>query len=287
MLAMAALVLSACGGGGSDATTSAAQGTISGFASKGPVSGATVRAFAIGNGGMGAQIGSAMTDAQGAFTVSIGDFAGSVMLQMIGGAYTDEATGIAMPMASGDAMTAAMPSVSAGVATTGVQLTPVTSMAQAMSQTMSGGMTDTNIAAANAALGNYFMVGDILHTEPMNPLVAGSGAQASQSAMNYGMTLAAMSQYAKSQGMGASSGMVTAMMTDASDGVMDGRAAAGQVGMGGGMMSGGMMSPNAGTTDLANAMTEFMSSTMNRSGVAAANMASLMQQLRNADGRMH
>ncbi len=67
------------------------------------------------------------------------------------------------------------------------------------------------------------MVSDILHIQPMNPLVAGSGSAASQDAINYGMAMAAMSQYAKGQGMSASSAIVTAMMNDASDGMMDGR----------------------------------------------------------------
>jgi hypothetical protein len=66
-------------------------------------------------------------------------------------------------------------------------------------------------------------VTDILHTVPMNPMVTGSGSAATQNQKNYGMSIAAMSQYAKTQGMTtSSSGMVTAMMNDASDGVMDG-----------------------------------------------------------------
>ena len=40
------------------------------------------------------------------------------------------------------------------------------------------------------------MVTDILHNVPMNPLVSGSGNAANQDAINYGMTLAAMSQLA-------------------------------------------------------------------------------------------
>ena len=57
ILAMALGVLSstalvACGGAGSDSgpSTSPTSGTIAGTATKGPVSGATVRAYAINNG---------------------------------------------------------------------------------------------------------------------------------------------------------------------------------------------------------------------------------------------
>ena len=286
---VAALLLAGCGGGGSsgiDATTPSAQGTMSGNVVKGPVSGATVKAFAVSGGTMGSQVSSATTDANGAFTMSMGDYAGPVMLQMSGGTYTDEATGAFMAMGTGDMMTAVLPTVAAGSAVTGVEVTPLTAMAQAMAARMAGGLTDANIAAANTAVGNYFMVGDILHTQPMNPLVAGSGAGATQAMMNYGMTLAAMSQYAKSAGMTASSGFVTAMMNDASDGVIDGKTGSTPVTMGGGMMGGSMMQPDAGRTGLATAMTDFMNSSSNRSGVASTNMTTLMQQLMNSGGQM-
>jgi hypothetical protein len=296
--AAAALLLFGCGGGdGGDALPAATQGTISGSVVKGPVSGATVSAFGLSGGAKGAQLATAATDAQGAFTMSIGAYSGPVMLQMSGGTYTDEATGATMTMAAGDLMTAVLPSMAAGSSVNGIQVTPVTTMAQAMAMNLAGGMTEANAAAANAALGNYFMAGDILHTQPMNPLVAGSGVAASQASMNYGMTLAAMSQYAKSAGLPTSSSVVTAMMNDASDGIMDGRMAGNQIAMGGGMMSGGMMSggtptngmmsADAGRAGLAAAMAGFMNSSANKSGLTMADMAALMQQMQGSDGRMH
>jgi hypothetical protein len=291
LAAAAALMLAGCGGGGSsDVAAATAPGTLSGQAVKGPVSGAAVRAFAVSGGTTGAQVASAVTDANGAFTMPLGSHAGPMLLQVSGGSYTDEATGRAMAMGAGDMMTAVVPA-GTGSALAGIQVTPLTAMAQAMAQHMAGGLTDANIAAANAAVGRYFMVDDILHTPPMNPLVSGSGAGASQATMNYGMTLAAMSQYAQGTGMPASSGFVTAMMNDASDGVLDGRAAGTPVAMGGGMMGGGtmgggMMEMDAGRVGLALAMIDFMNSTFNRSGVTAAAMTSLMQQLRDGSGHL-
>ena len=96
------------------APTSGVNGTITGTAMKGPVSGATVTAFAINSGVMGAQIGTGTTDAQGNFTMAIGAYSGPVMLRMSGGTYTDEATGAAMTMQSGDIMTSMMPQAIAG-----------------------------------------------------------------------------------------------------------------------------------------------------------------------------
>jgi hypothetical protein len=274
----------------------AAGATLSGTVFDGPVSRATVMAFAINNGAMGAQIASVGTDGQGNFNLPLGNYTGPVMLQVFGGVYTDEATGSIMTtmMASGNAVSAVMPTVAVNANLTGIWITPVTSMAQARARGMSGGMTDANIVAANKAMGDYFLITDILHTQPMNPMVAGAGASAGQEARNYGMTLAAISQYAKSLNMANSSAMITAMMSDAFDGVMDGKYGASQISMstGGGMMGGGMMGggttmpQTAGTSGLAEAMTSYMTSAANASGITAADMAALIQKLTVSNGKI-
>ena len=290
MVALAAtLPLAACGGGGSiDAVVgSGGTGFINGTVVKGPVGNATVTAYALAGGNPGAMVGSATTDARGNFSMAIGGHAGPVLLQASGGTYTDEATGTAMSLVPGDVMTAALPGVAAGTTTGGIQVTPLTAMAQAFAQQMSGGMTEANIAAANTALGNYFSVADIVHVQPMNPLLAGSGAGASVDARNYGMTLAAMSQYARNINMSASSALVTAMMNDAADGVMDGRKGGVQISMPmGGMMGNSMMAASAGTSGLAAAMTSFMNSSANVSGTGAADMAALIQKLTASGGHL-
>jgi hypothetical protein len=294
-LAAATLLAAACGGSSNSSgpvanptATPSAIGTVSGTAVKGPVTGATVTAYAVANGAKGNAIGSATTDGQGRFTVTIGSYAGPVMMEMTGGSYTDEATGATMPMATGDVLRAVMPAVAAGATTSGLCLSPLTSMAQARAQAMPGGMTDANVTAANGAVGGYFMVGDILYTMPMDPLVQGSGAAATQDARNYGMAMAAMSQSAHTLGMPSSSGMVTAMMDDATDGVMNGMMGATQISMSGmgGMMGGAMMQPMTGTASLATAMTQFMTSAMNRSGVTATQMQPLVDHLASSNGTL-
>jgi len=279
------LLLFGCGGSGTT-PTGGGNGTISGRAVYGQMNGATVKAYGINNGAAGAQIGSATSDAQGNFSVSIGTYSGPVMLQVSGGTYTDVATGATMTMQSGDVMTSVMPSIAAGSSTTGIMVTPVTSMAQARAQNMAGGMMDANITAANAAMASYFSMSDILHTSPMDPLMSGSGAGATQDAKNYGMTIAAMSQYAAGLGMPHSCGIVTAMMDDAADGVMNGMMGSTAVSMSGmgGMMGAGMMQANTGTSGLANAMTQFMTSAMNKSGVTVSDMQPLITKLTTSNG---
>ncbi len=276
-------LLYGCGGGGSSATTpggtTGANGMISGTAVKGPISGGTVTAYAITNGTMGMQLASGATDSQGNFNILVGDYAGSIMLQMGGGTYVDEATGVTVSMAPGDVMTAVMTTLSTGSTVTGIQVTPLTSMAQAMANNMAGGMMDVNITAANTAIGNYFIVNDILHTPPMSPLVSGSSGTATQDMKNYGMAIAAMSQSAKDMGMTSSSNMVTAMMNDASDGVMNGLMGGTPVMMGGMMAGSSMMTTTAGTSGLATEMATFMTSTLNKSGVTAGDMTALMNKL--------
>jgi hypothetical protein len=270
------------GGGGGMTSTS-----VSGTVFNGPMTQATVTAFAIDNGMPGARIASVTTDPQGNFTMPLGNYSGAVMLQTSGGTYVDEATGTTMTMGAGDLMSAVMPAVASGTAASGVWLTAMTSMAQARAAGMAGGMTDINIAAANTAVGNYFSVGDILKTRPMDPTVAGPGTDASQDARNYGMSLAAMSQYAENLNMSVSSAMVTAMTSDAADGIMDGMRGRSPISMStGGMMGGGNMSPTAGAGGLAAAMTTFMNSAVNASGMTAADMAALIQKLANCDGRI-
>ncbi len=299
LLAMAVALVAGCGGGGGgDGTTattsSSGSGAISGTTVKGPVSGATVVAFALNaDGTKGSQIGSAQTDGQGNFFMSVGNHSGPVMLQMSGGNYMDEATGSPMSMDPNDVMTCVISQMPAGSTESGIQITPLTSMAQMMAQNMPGGMTEANINQANRAMGRYFNVNDILTTHPIDPTVNGSGVGATQDMRNYGMTIGAMSQYAKNIGMPHSSGMVTAMMNDASDGRMNGMMTGQggmmgnfQIEMGGGMMGGTMMPADAGTRGLADAIAQFINSPMNKSGLTAQDMQGLINKLATSNGQL-
>jgi hypothetical protein len=249
------------------------------------------------DGTKGRQIGSAQTDGQGNFSMLVGNHSGPVMLQMMGGNYMDEATGSLMSMDPNNVMTCVISQITAGSTMGGIQITPLTSMAQSMAMNMSGGMNQMNITQANSAIGSYFGVNNILTTNPMDPSVNGSGSSATGDMRNYGLCLAAMSQYAKNMGMSHSSGMVTAMMNDATDGHMDGmmvNAGSGmgggmmgstQIEMGGGMMGETMMSPDAGKKGLANAMAQFINSPLNRSGLTMQDMQDLINKLSASNGQ--
>ncbi len=278
LLAALNVALNGCTGG---------QTTITGAAIKGPVSGANVMAFGVGpDGTKGTQVGAATTDDSGDFQMQLGNYSGALMLEMTGGSFNDEATGTHMGMGATDLMTVVLPNVPTGSVLTGVQITPLTSMAQRMAQNMPGGMTQANIMQSNSAMGDYFGVSDITSVHPMDPTVPGSGANVDQDERDYGMAIAAMSEYASSMRMTTSSGMVTAMMNDASDGVMNGMMGASGIDMGGmgGMTHGMMMPADAGTSGMATAMMSFVSSPQNRSGVTLQEMQPLIDKLQTSTG---
>jgi hypothetical protein len=293
VLAMSASLLAGCGGGGGNGASSGGvvpptTGTLTGTATKGPVGSATVKAFAINNGTRGSELGSATTDAGGNFTMTMGAYSGPVMLQVHGGSYLDEATGMRMNMLDADELTCVVPelTVTAGLTTAGIQVTPLTAMAQAWAEHMTGGMTAANAMLANSHIGAAYVGpgADIVMMHPIDPTVAGSANGASIEAKNYGMILAAMSQSAHDLGMTtSSSAMVTAMLNDASDGIMNGRMNGTAINMNGmgGMMGGGSMMTTAGTSQLATSMAAFINNTtMNRSGVTTvAEMQTLMNQM--------
>jgi hypothetical protein len=279
--------------GGGTSPPPAGSGTVAGTVFMGGVRSGAIAAYAIDGGMMGPLLGTSSVTPSGSFAIAVGGHAGPILLRMTGGTFVDEATGTTMSMRTSDVVTSALPSFEAGSAVTGVQVTPLTSMAQARAQYMAGGMSAANVAAANTAVGAYFDVGDILTTRPMDPAVTGSGAAADLGAKNYGMIVAGISQYASAIGMTSSSApMFTAMARDASDGVMNGMAGSTQIsmgGMGGGMMGGGTMggSPmpaNAGTAGLAAATTTFAGSSRNASGVPIADLQPLIDELNASNG---
>jgi hypothetical protein len=274
-----------------DGTFMSGNGMVSGTAFNGTVQEATVTAYAVVNGSMGSRIASVTTDTDGNFSLPLGAYEGPVMLRMSGGTYTDLATAATRTMSPDTMMTALIPTLGDGN-TTGIEITPLTSMAYKRVQSMAGGMTAGNINEANMAIGDYFMVDDIVTTPPIDPLQPGSGLDATQDSLNYGMTIAAMSQYADNIGIQNSDEIIIAMMNDAADGFMNGMmgdAGINMEDMGSGMMNGGFnpgMQATAGTSGLAEAMQDYMASATNVSGLTAEDMQALIDQLNASNGTL-
>ena len=92
------------------------------------------------------------------------------------------------------------------------------------------------------------------------------------------MSLAAIFPFALSKGISNTSSLVSAMMRDATDGTMDGKAGSTFIQMNkGGMM--GPMASNAGTVGLGSATDTFMNSGANKSGLTAVDILTISQKI--------
>jgi hypothetical protein len=181
--------MSGCGGGGGAAP---AATTVSGTAAKGPfVTGSPVKVFAIDavTRAKGAQLGTGVTDAAGAYTVDIGAYTGPVLVE-VSGSYKDEATGATVAL---DPATPLRAAISNATGSTQVMVTPLTELAV---KEMGIVMSNTVIDAKNTEVGTVFKVADIIKTKPADATVAAS-ATAPAAEKEHGLVLAAISQLVK------------------------------------------------------------------------------------------
>lgn len=184
------VVLSACGGGGgSESAVRVPAVVASGVASKGPLKGASICAFAVTNGVQGAQIGQCtVTSPEGNYSIELTGYSGTVVIQATGGTYIDEATGISMPLA-----TPLRSVVTSLTGSTSMAITPLTELAYQLASAAPGGMTSTNVRSAIEKVQNNFGVMDILTTMPVDALNVPAAANFEQK--RYSLALAAVSQY--------------------------------------------------------------------------------------------
>lgn len=176
-LTLTTTLLSGCGGGSSSESTPATT-TISGSAVKGPVNGATVKALAANT---GAVLATTTTNSTGAYTFNI-SYNGDVVIEVEGGTYTDEATGLPTSLNQLKAI------ISPTGGTQTVHVTPLTYIAYGYA-----GNTSTGFNTALTNLTTQFGLGstNLLSTLP----------DVSSTANDYGRVLRAMSQYVKNQNL--------------------------------------------------------------------------------------
>lgn len=181
----ATVALVNCGGGGGSTAASGGSSTttLSGSVVKGPCSGTTVRVL---NGSTGALLGTATTNASGAYSVDVG-FSGDVIIEATGGTCADEAT--SSNVALGSTMRSVM--TLNGGSVTGV-VTPLTTMAYSFA--FGSGTTGVTASAFNTkatSLASQFQLGSV-NIATTTPVVTGT-------TNNYGQVLRAISQYMKAQ----------------------------------------------------------------------------------------
>ena len=197
MTVAAAAVLVACGGGGGESASN--SGTISGVASKGPLNGATVCAYAIVANIKSSTLGTCATNiTNGNYSIDIGSYTGPVLFEATGGTYKDEATGLTASLSAPLHSILANASGSAS----NVAVTPLTELAYQDAASVAAGLTMARIQSAIAKVQANFGVTDIVNTLPVDALNIPAGATAAQK--TYALALATVSHYQHSQPSGTS-----------------------------------------------------------------------------------
>lgn len=189
------LALAACGGGGGSSGDSSGT-TLSGVASKGPLDGASICAYALREGQRGDQIGSCATsDAAGHYRLDLADYRGDVLIEASGGSYIDEATGLSTPLVT--PLRTLETDVAGGALSTAV--TPLTEITTRLAEA-NGGLDRARFDAAAARVEREFGVDDIRHTLPANALQP--DAHAAEAQRQYGLALAGIAQFQQTMASG-------------------------------------------------------------------------------------
>ena len=195
LTAIATLVLAGCGGGGG--TVAPTSSLVTGVASKGPLNGSTVCAFAITGGVKGASLGACAAGiVNGKYSINLGSYTGPVLFEATGGTYVDEATGATVALA------APLHSMLGGTTggNTTAAITPLTELAYQDAISIASGMTAARISAAIAKVQTFFGVADIVKTLPVDALAPPATATAAEK--TYALALASVSEYLKAQPAG-------------------------------------------------------------------------------------
>ena len=223
-----------CGGGGGSTASTPTKMTVSGIASKGRINGGMVTVYKLNaDGSTGSSLGTGTTDATGAYSITINQNTGNMKVQVAGGTYTDEATGNTVENYT---LNAAKTNVSRS---TTINVTALTEVAVQKA----GTLTTTNVNAANAAVSTIAGTG-IIATTPADVAGSSTGTQAQK---DYGLALAAISQMA-SDNSSTATAVISQIAADlAADNMLD----------------------TTGTS-LSTALTNFIGSANNQSGVTSA-----------------
>jgi hypothetical protein len=166
------VALSGCGGGGGSAspnpnpsnpTPVAGTSVVVGVASKGPINTGSVKVFAIRDGVVDASaaIGEAQTDTKGNYSIDLGAYKGSALVEVSGGTFTDEVSGTTVTLKS--PMHAVFSNISTG--TQKVAVTPLTELASRRARGHSS-ITKDVINESNKSVASTFALDDIISTLP-------------------------------------------------------------------------------------------------------------------------
>jgi hypothetical protein len=243
------------------------KSTVSGTAAKGYVANANVDVYAyIEAGQRGRLLASTVTDAKGNYSVEV-DHKGAVEIIVSNGSYKDEASGNSVNLGTHKLRTIAMVNAKKKVAA----ITALTTIAAAHVDAHSSAGVETAIANANTKVSTAFGLDGINLTETIPSDLSFAAATHGEARIKYGIIQAALSQVIKEQGMAAEKllDLVADISADYSDGSFngsDGSAA---------LTFSLSLTPSQAMVGLNTAISNYLNSSANKSGVSASGSISV------------
>ena len=194
LLLLTALV-TACGGGGtSTGGAGAAVGNtiVSGTASLGIIQNGRVKVYQVTSDGRKIFLAETTTDSSGRYSVSITTPSTTVLVEVSGGTYVDEATGFTVIRSDSEVLHAAVGSPATNQQ---IAVTPLTEIAYRLAGSP---LTPSSIDSANSKVSDAFNV-NIITVQPVEPTLTGFRSPTTQAQKDYSLALAVVSQQALSQ----------------------------------------------------------------------------------------
>ncbi|MHB8453997.1 MAG: hypothetical protein ACYDDO_04710 [Acidiferrobacterales bacterium] len=228
------LLLCACGGGSNGLPPQRPQASVSGAAVDAAIINGTVAVYAFSDGTPGELLGSGVTDNAGNYRIDIRSADQPILVQVEGGYYLDEVTGMQVDLLPGQALTA-LSNYRSGTPLT-VVATTFTHLAAGLAEydiANEGMPVASAIDAANNLVSNLVGV-DILHTTPADITDPANASPFLTPGLQYGFATAALSGFTRYAALAANAApdgapfnsitLAQLMHNDiAADGVLDGK----------------------------------------------------------------
>jgi hypothetical protein len=243
------------------------KSTVSGTAAKGYVANANVDVYAYVEAGQrGRLLASTVTDAKGNYSLEV-EHKGAVEIVVSNGSYKDEASGNTVNLGTHKLRTIAMVNAKKKVAA----ITALTTIAAAHVDAHASAGIETAIANANTKVSTAFGLNGINLTETIPSDLSFTAATHGEARIKYGIIQAALSRVINEQGMAAEKllDLVADISADYSDGSFngtDGSAA---------LTFSLSLTPSQAMIGLNTAITNYLNSPANKSGVSASGSISV------------
>ena len=174
-------------------------GAMAGIVVKGPVANADVSAYRFAGGVRGGVLATTSTKPDGTYYFTLEEgYSGPLLVESVGGTYTEEASPKLVPIDSNDILRTIVPNYQDGHSVENVVVTPLTSLATTYSEHLLANTAKTDDDIANSwalstqLLSEHFDISDIANQRPLTP----ENMTGLSSAARYSLALIGLSQMA-------------------------------------------------------------------------------------------